>query len=223
MKLKVAILKVDKRNTNGNFIPHNTVKNIINEYNEGKYKNKYFEDGSLPVFFHECHMAENGDPYDINGDHTEHLIGKTDRLYIENGLLYADITTIHSPLTTGFMELIKKGAFLSVALTGTYYDDPKTEKTTIKEVYGIDVFYPRETCSFEKEFGVRIVENNHKQNHIGTIEPKAIPKEWTDEDLKERMTFIIGAFTKYRDSDKYAYSDMNKDLCDYVRKLIEMK
>lgn len=105
MKLKVAILKVDKRNTNGNFIPHSTVKNIINEYNEGKYKNKYFEDGSLPVFFHECHM----EPYDIDEDHTEHLIGKTDRLYIENGLFYADITAIHLPLTTGFMNLLKKG------------------------------------------------------------------------------------------------------------------
>ena len=37
------------------------------------------------------------------------------------------------------------------------------------------------------------------------------------------MAFIIGAFTKYKDSDKNYYADMNQDLCDYVRKVIDMK
>ena len=141
---------------------------------------------------------------------------------MENDLLYADIVAIESPLTTGFIELLKAGTFLPVGLTA-YYDDLINGETIITRIENLVINYPDGTNSFETEFGIKSVEEN-KRIHIGTIEPKfkLIPEKWTNDDLKEVMAFIIGAFTKYKDSDKNYYTDMNQDLCDYVRKVLNL-
>ena len=219
MKFKVAILKVGKTNKNNNFVTHATVDKLISEYNEGKYKNKYFEDGSIPVFFNEGYMDQFPDENKYN---IKRLVGKTEKFYVENDLLYADIVAIESPLTTGFIELLKAGTFLPVGLTA-YYDDLINGETIITRIENLVINYPDGTNSFEIEFGIKSVEEN-KRIHIGTIEPKweLIPEKWTNDDLKEVMAFIIGAFTKYKDSDKNYYTDMNQDLCDYVRKVLNL-
>ena len=61
-----------------------------------------------------------------------------------------------------------------------------------------------------------------EKHHIGTIEPIRSEelKKWTPEEKDEILSFLIGAFKKYTNNKSDEYDNMDKDLSDYVRKML---
>lgn len=68
-----------------------------------------------------------------------------------------------------------------------------------------------------KENIVYFTDSNRKWEHIGTIEPI---KYTGDRNPEELLSFINGCLIKYPDIDSNKYVDMNRDIVDYIRKLL---